>query len=310
MRRSVIDVGSNSVLLLVSEMIDEIWVPIWEDTSITALGEGTKQTGLLSEEAMVRTLEAIRRFVSKAEELGCPTTRVAATMAARIATNKEEFLDRGAKQGTPITILSGDEEAQLGFEAVVNDPMFAGNSRISIVDPGGQSTELVTADREGEAWRVQFRRSYPVGSLALKSTYFPNERTSSIEILRGTSAIDNEIGLCYLPNCCGTVVVLGAAGTNLISIREKLTEWQPNLVHGAILPYEDISRAVGTLMPMSDEERSQIIGMEKGREKTIHLGALILERFLFTLRAEECLVSVRGWRHALLEKPLLESEAF
>lgn len=306
MRRSVIDVGSNSVLLLVSELRDGKWVPICEDTAITALGEGTKQTGLLSEIAMVGTLAAIHRFVDKAMELGCATTLTAATMAARIATNSDEFLGRGLDQGTPITILSGEEEAQLGFESVVNDPLFANHQRISILDPGGQSTEVVIADRRPDGWEILFKQSYPVGTLGLKSSFLPDEVVSGIQILRASSAIDAVVGTGYQPNDPGTVVVLGAAGTNLVSIRDGLAEWQPEKVHGARLDFERISNEVGRLMPLTDQARAAIIGMEPGREKTIHVGALLLERFLFALRAEDCLVSVRGWRHALLEKGGLE----
>jgi exopolyphosphatase/guanosine-5'-triphosphate,3'-diphosphate pyrophosphatase len=302
MRRSVIDVGSNSVLLLVSELRGGIWTPIFDDTAITALGEGTKQTGLLSDEAITRTLSAVKGFVNKAIELGCPTTLTAATMAARIATNSSEFLNFAEKQGTPVVILSGEQEAQLGFESVVGDPTFATFPRISILDPGGQSTEVVVADRTGTGWNILFKQSYPVGTLGLKSTYLNEERVSGIEILRVSSAIDSVIAELIPPQEPGIVVALGAAGTNLVSIRDGLAEWQPEKVHGQTLDFETISNFVGTLMPMCDSERAAIVGMEPGREKTIHVGALLLERFLFALRGEECFVSVRGWRHALLEK--------
>lgn len=306
MRRAAIDVGSNSVLLLVSEEQEGHWVPISEQTEVTALGEGTKQTGVLSEEAMVRTLDAVKRFSDHAHELGAQEVRIAATMAARIAENREDFLQRAQKQNTPIFILTGEQEAQLGFEAVVNDPIFSGYDRISIIDPGGHSTELVTADPQGSTWNILYKRSFPVGTLSLRSTFFPNERSGGLEVLRGSASIDETIGLCYRQNACGVVVALGAAGTNLISIRDGLATWMPEKVHGSELQYEEISKYVGSLMPMSDEERANILGMEKGREKTIHLGALVLERFLFSLRAESCFVSIRGWRYALLEKASLD----
>ena len=302
MRRSVIDVGSNSVLLLVSELREGTWFPICEETAITALGEGTKLTGLLSEPAMTRTLAAVKKFSDLAITFGVSDTIIGATMAARIATNSEEFLSLAAYQGTPIVVLSGELEAELGFAAVVDDPVFSGHSRISIVDPGGQSTEVVIADRIDSGWKTLFKESYSVGTLGLKSGYMPDERVSGIQVLRASGAIDDTIGMLFQPNDPGVVVVLGAAGTNLVSIRDQLAVWQPDRVHGSSLSFEEISNAVGQLMPLADPERAAIVGMEPGREKTIHVGALLLERFLFALRAEDCLVSVRGWRHALLEK--------
>lgn len=302
MRRAVIDVGSNSALLLVSEYQDGTWVPILEDTEITALGEGTKQTGVLSERGMADTLSAIHRFSERARSNGVKKVYAGATMAARIASNTSEFQARARAQGTPVQIISGDEEAQLGFEAIVNDPMFAESDRVSIVDPGGQSTELVTATRTNSGWSIDFRRSYPIGTLGLKSTHFGTEQVDGLSLLRASGSVDDLIGVCYRPGQCGEVVVLGAAGTNLVSVRDRLETWQPDIVHGSTLLYEEISKAVGWMMPMSDSERRAIPGLEKGREKTIHIGAFVLERFLFALRAESCRVSVRGWRHALLAK--------
>lgn len=299
-RRAVIDVGSNSVLLTVSEASTDGWQQIYEDTAVTALGEGTKATGLLGERGISTSLEAIARFFSIAQSLGASVV-AAATMAARIATNTPHFLTRGKAQGTPISILSGDDEAQLGFDSVASDPLFSNYDRLSIVDPGGQSTEIITADRVNHSFAVGFRKSFPIGTLGLKSTLLPQESIDSMSVLRATSKIDDLIGLRYRPHQCGHVVVLGATGTNLISIREGLTKWEPERVHGAWLDYEEVSKSLGWMMGMTDEERSKIVGMEPGREKTIHLGALILERFLFALAAEGCSVSVRGWRHALLE---------
>lgn len=307
MRRAVLDVGSNSVLLLVAEELEGIWTPILERTSVTALGEGTKETGVLSEDAMTRTLAAIAEFAGDARDLGATEVRIGVTMAARIAQNRQDFIDRAAAQGTPLRVLTGIEEAQLGFESIVSDPIFATADRVSIVDPGGHSTELVTADRTAQGWEVHYRNSFPIGTLAMKSTCLPNEQSDGLAVLRATAELDDCIGLCYRPNSCGEVAVLGAAGTNLITIREAMPDWDPDAVHGQVLTYEEVSRSVGHLMPLTDAERAAIVGMEKGREKTIHLGALILERFLFALRAEYCRVSVRGWRHALLEKESWDS---
>lgn len=302
MRKAVIDVGSNSVLLVVEEKTADGWKVLHESTHVTALGEGTKATGLLGEAGLSATLEALREMYGIARDHGVDSIVAAATMAARIAKNTPEFLRRADEQGTPVVVLSGEDEAELGFHAVADDPTFRDHPRISIVDPGGHSTELLTADRTAEGWDIRFRRSYPIGTLGLKSTVLPDESSSIPQVLNAVEQIDDTIGMIYLPRQCGHVVVLGATGTNLISIRETMESWQPERVHGQWLDYEEISRTVGWMMPMTDAERAQIVGIEPGREKTLPAGALILERFLQCLRALGCSVSVRGWRHALLER--------
>ena len=127
------------------------------------------------------------------------------------------------------------------------------------------------------------------------------ERPDARALLTATAEIDSAIGLSFRPGEVGRVVVLGATGTNLVTIRDGITEWDPQRVHGSWLDYEEVSKAVGWLSSLSEAERRAIPGMEPGREGTIHAGALILERFLFALRVLGCSVSVRGWRHALFE---------
>ena len=300
MRKAVIDVGSNSVLLLVEERTAGGWEFVDEQTAVTALGEGTKTTGLLGEPGVTATLEALRAMFERARELGVSDIRAAATMAARIASNTPEFLARCDQQRTPVEVLSGEDEARLGFEAVAGDPMFRRFDRISIIDPGGHSTELVTASHTGGRWVIEFEKSFPVGTLGLKSQVLVDESPGPMQILAAIERID-QILADVPPENAGVAVVLGATGTNLISIRERLLTWQPEKVHGAYLLFEEISRAAGWMMALTDRERAEIPGMERGRERTLHIGALILERFLQALKSEGCYVSVRGWRYAMLE---------
>jgi exopolyphosphatase / guanosine-5'-triphosphate,3'-diphosphate pyrophosphatase len=268
---------------------------------VTALGEGARASGRLAPERMDATLAALKEAFAAAERLGARRVVAAATMAVRIATNAEEFLERAHAQGTPVQVLSGDREAQLGFESVANDPQFGSETRLSIVDVGGHSTEIATASRIETGWSVELRRSYALGTLALRGAVLAAEAPTPPDVLRAVAEIDDAIGLAYLPGRCGRVVALGATGTNLVTIREEMTEWDPERVHGAYLDYEDVGKAAGWMMRMTDAERAAIVGIEPGRERSIHIGALLLERFLHALRAEGCSVSVRGWRHALLE---------
>lgn len=295
MRVAVVDVGSNSVLTTVLDG----WEVVFERSAVTGLGEGTRASGVLSEAAMARTLAALRSGFDAAKECGAERVAARATMAARIASNTAAFLERCREQGTPVEVLSGEDEARFGLLAVVEDPAFASDGRLSMVDVGGHSTELATADRAPGGWRSTFERSYPVGTLALRGGPLSDETLGPSDLLRGASLVDEAIGLAYRPSECGTVVALGATATNLVAIRERMAEWDPERVHGATLEYEEVGRAAGWLSAMTDRERAAVPGMEPGRETTMHLGALILERFLFALRAESCRVSTRGWRHAL-----------
>jgi exopolyphosphatase/guanosine-5'-triphosphate,3'-diphosphate pyrophosphatase len=306
-RRAVVDVGSNSVLLTVEERRADGWASIRDTSRVTGLGERARQSGVLHPEAMRRTLQAIREAFRTARELGAAEIVAAGTMALRIAANRDEFLDMAAAQGTPVRVLSGEEEAKLGFLCVASDPSFGRCLGLSVVDIGGHSTEMSVAERPAEAheWTVLLQESVTIGTLTLIGGPLRGESPAVSELLKASADVDDAIGVRLLPGKCGEVVVIGAAGTNLASIRDRLTAWDPSRVHGATLMYEEVSRFASSLSELSLAERAALPGIESGREGTIHAGALILERCLFALGAESCQVSVRGWRHALLERDAL-----
>lgn len=298
MRNAVVDVGSNSVLLTVMEDGQTLM----ETSAVTGLGKSTKESGRLAAEPMAATLLALRNAFEAAHILGA-RAEAFGTMALRIAGNAAEFLRECESQGTPVSVLSGDDEARLGLLSVALDPQFSGSHPLSIVDVGGHSTEIVTAFPDPSApdgWRTTFRRSHAIGTLGLRGGTLAKQVLGPQEMLTASSEIDQIFEFAYEPGECGTVVALGATATNLVTIREKMTEWDPVRVHGAAILYEEVSRAAGWLGAMTDAERAAVPGMEKGRETTMHIGALILERALYALRAEQCLATVRGWRHALL----------
>lgn len=303
MKRAAIDIGSNSVLLLVAEHREDGWQPVFESSDVTGLGVGTKETGLLGESGMEHTLVALKHFFAKARELGATDVRAAATMACRLASNTATFQEQAATQGTPFEVLSGEDEARYGFLAVAEDPTFAAYPVKSIVDVGGQSTEIVISEGSVQT----FARSFPVGTLGLRGELerdgaSPEGRLSGPEVLGTSRAVDDTFGFSSRPGQAGVAIALGATGTNLVTIRERMTSWEPERVHGQWLDYEEVGRAVGWLCGMTDTERASVPGIEKGRERSLHLGALILERGLFALKVEGCFVSIRGWRHAWLER--------
>jgi len=308
MVKAVIDVGSNSVLLLVAEKRGEDWNPLFETTAVTALGEGTRTTGKLSERGINDTLAALEQAYAHAKGQGAEEIIAAITMAGRLAANTGDFLRQAREQGTPVAVLSAEDEAELGFRAVAEDPLFANLNRVSVIDVGGHSTELVTGVAHNGGWNLESRDSFAIGTLGLRETVMADEAAGHGAVVRASRMIDDAIGLNYLPGRAGEAVSLGATGVNLASIRAGM-EWDATRWHGAELEFEEVSRATGWLCAMTDEQRAAVPGIEPGRERTLHLGALILERFMHALMVDRCLVSARGWRYALLSHPAKSLEA-
>jgi exopolyphosphatase/guanosine-5'-triphosphate,3'-diphosphate pyrophosphatase len=298
-KRAVIDVGSNSLLLVVAEWDGQKWNDLLETSEVTGLGTGTRETGLLSEQGIQTCLAALRRAWDAAKDFKV-VPKTAATMAVRIAKNAHVLIDRAQQQGTPVSVLSGDEEARLGMKCVYTDPLFASEPRLTVIDVGGHSTEIITTVADGDHNRTVFRRSFPVGTLSLNSLSPECERASGPDLLRASAEIDDVFGMRYLKGQAGLTVALGASATNLVSIRDEVVPWIPSRVHGAYLDFEEISKFAGMLGRLSIAERAELTGIEPGREHTIHIGALILERALQCVHGLGARVSTKGWRHALL----------
>lgn len=309
MRHAVIDVGSNSVLLLVAERQGEHWRPLFEMSRVTALGQGMGPHRELQDQPVSETLAALRDFFNQArEQYGADEIQAGGTMALRLATNPEKLLHAATAQKTPITVISGEREAELGFLAVAEDPLWRqeldSNPRLTIIDVGGHSTEIRTALQTSSGWEVLYEQSFTLGALGLREQVLSEPAPDLRARLRAVTAIDEVIGMEYLPGQAGLCIALGATGTNLITMRDEMRKWQPDRVHGQWLDYEDVSKAVGRLCDLDDAGRAKLVGLERGRERTIHVGALILERCLQAIHVLGCRVSVRGWRHAALEHGL------
>jgi len=158
MRVGVVDIGTNSMRLLVTDGVEDVgrWV------EVTGLGEGVDETGVLSEVAMDRTLIALEEFGDRMDSLDVEARAAIATSASRDASNREEFLDRAEKVlGVRPTLISGIEEARYGFSGATRN--WDGPPPWVVSDIGGGSTEIVSEVAQA---------SIDIGSVRLTERWF------------------------------------------------------------------------------------------------------------------------------------------
>ncbi len=308
MRKAIVDIGSNSVLLLIAEKKDGAWQTIYNDYFMTRLGYQVKTTGILQQDKIDDTLRVLRIYLEKAKEYGLDSMSCAATMAVRMAENREEFLVKAEKQGTPVRVLSGEEEAAYGFLCIANDIILKDADTIAMIDPGAQSTELVIAKDNGgdrseiSNWDVMFSYSFPVGLLGLLDEINHVECPSDEDLNLLRCNIDNVLATKQIPKIPVNAITLGSPGTDMAMIQEKQADYNHLLMHGKILDRRFIRDMVHDLSSQTLVERRGIVGMPPGREGAVHIGALILERFLNAVSADKCYVTPKGWRYALLDE--------
>ena len=300
MRVGVLDIGSNSVLLLVGERAGAGWRIVTDQTRITRLGEGFGAARRLQPEAIERTLQAVDEYLAHCRALQVERIVAAATAVVREAVNPDAIL-QPLRERLPdyavLRVLSEADEARLSYLSVaLDETLGVGAAQLAVLDIGGGSVEVAL----GRGAQVQAWRSFPVGAGRVREAYRPSDPPSPREVLAATRALDEAFApLRELPQP-DRVVSIGGTGVNLATLALGLTAFDPAPVHGVWFGDETPAALLERLLRLCDTERCALPGIEPDRAPLLHVGALILERALFALRREEVQISTRGLRYGIL----------
>jgi exopolyphosphatase/guanosine-5'-triphosphate,3'-diphosphate pyrophosphatase len=287
---AAIDCGTNSTRLLV---VDDEGRPLERLMRITRLGQGVDATGELREDAIERTLTVLRDYREVTDALGVDAGRLAATSAARDASNGPVFLAAaGLAAGFEAELLTGEEEGRLSFSGATSD-LDGPLEWAIVVDIGGGSTELVVLiDGDVRAHSMQ------LGCVRLTERALPTEPVTPEALARASAMVDEVIDAAFeaIPELAGERsdrLVVGLAGTvsTLAMLDLHLPVYDEAAVHHHWLSLDAIRLWRATLASDTIAARSERPGMVPGREDVIVAGVLILERVVDRLGASGCLSS-------------------
>lgn len=305
MRRAVIDIGTNSVKLLVADVDETGVTPIHETAEQTRLGRGFYETHLLQPEALADTARAVAGFVQQARKLGATAPRIFATSAARDARNPEALLavvDQAG--GLNVEIISGELEAEWAFRGVTSDPQFA-RQPLLLLDVGGGSTEFIL----GQGDHKHFRHSFALGAVRLMET-IPHNEPPRVEELAATRALlrtflatqvapQLELALAR-ERSQGELLLVGTGGSAsvLASMETGLGKFDRRKIEAARLGVEQVRAWVDRLWRLPLAERRKIPGLPPPRADVMLTGAAIYEAVMEHFRFAELRVTTRGLRFA------------
>lgn len=288
MKVAAVDIGTNSMRLLVVHQVGDGLVELGRYERVTGLGRGVDATGELSKEAMDRTLLALAEFGGRMREMGVERRRAVATSASRDAGNREEFFDRAELAlGVRPEMISGDEEANLAFVGATSRTVEAGPHLPGphlVVDIGGGSTEFVTVDRG---------RSFDIGSVRLTDRVL-TDRPAPPDQVGAARAMVAEMFLPVTP-FVGTVI--GVAGTWTSLARVQHGDSNPSPLSNWRLSLGDIGGLVERLSGLTEEQTAALPGLDPARAPVILAGAIIAEGATTAVVAESVVVS----QHDLLD---------
>ncbi len=299
---AIIDIGSNSVRMVVYHALKRVPLPLFNEKYMCALGKGLARTGKLNPDGVKQAESAIARFLVMANRLQVASLDIIATAAVRDASNGADFV-RGLEKthGINITVISGEREAELAAKAVLSS--FHEPFGIS-ADLGGGSMELATVERS----LVGERASCHLGSLRILDTT-DGKREKMEELIKSELKT-----IPWLKEAApASIYAIGGGFRTLAKLHMKKTGYPLDLVH----EYHMNRRAVGQmrerLLELSAEELKTLPGISEKRAATIVPTAMVLHQLLSVTGAPEVRFSVSGIREGfffdLLEAKIQKEDA-
>ncbi len=296
---AVVDVGSNSIRLVVYDDLSRAPSARFNEKSLVALGDGLGEDGNFTDETIERALAAMRRFKSITAAMGVTRVDVIATEAARRAGNGADFLGAITREtGWTPRLLTGDEEATHAALGVISGFF---QPRGFVGDIGGGSLEIaeVLGDRVGDR-----KVSMPLGALPVRALMRD-------DIDRAQAHVDDVLDTSLPPLLTDpTFYAVGGGWRALARIHMAMHDWPVGVVHGYRLPAPDVAKLAKSISRMPPEEIAQLPDVPSRRTDTLAASALVMWRVLKRLKPDHVVFSALGLREGWLFARLDEDEKF
>ncbi|MFN0156746.1 MAG: Ppx/GppA family phosphatase [Bacteroidota bacterium] len=296
MNIAVIDIGTNTVLLLVASIDSHGHIePLVYEQRAPRLGKGVDEHKRLHPDSMLQVVGVLEEYQKIIHQHTIDATVVCGTSAVRDATNKEEFIALVKQRvGFDIEVLSGDDEALWTYRGAISGVPDIQSA--TVVDIGGGSTEITV----GDAASIRQRVSLDIGSVRLTERFFKHDPPTHPELEKAIEIIENELAKAGRFGFEGTTLI-GVAGTAtaLAILDQGLREFDLPSVVNYRLKVDNVYGLLRTLRSMSSEKILELSRVMEGRADIITAGVLILREVMVHFKFKELIVSERGVRYGL-----------
>ena len=307
-----IDIGTNTIRLLVTDTSDTTHRELYSGRTITRLGQELERTGMLAPEAQERSLKAIGAFSQVIAGLSVDRIAAVGTSALRNAANAAEFIAAVRRRtGIEVSVIAGDDEAKLTLLGVrralspgkggAEDPL----ASALVVDIGGGSTELIATSHGN----VEIVTSIPLGAVYLTERFLRSDPPLRAEMDDLRRIVSTELDAWerkslrargVRPSTFATVAGTAGTITTLAAMDQALTEYDPARINGYTLSRASLDRLVNLLSVSTLDARRQLAGLEAGREDIILAGAVVAQEIMDRCGARQMLVSDWGLREGIV----------
>ena len=272
MKYAAIDIGTNSVRLLIAEEHGLTLSSVQRELKTTRLGAGLMQTGVLSQSGKQKTLEAILEFIKLARQQSVAKTMIFATSALREATDGETFAIYLAQHTElPVHILSAEKEAAYSYQGAASclpelkDP--------AVFDLGGGSCEFAWRDGDLLRWF-----SVKLGAVYLTDTFFLHDPPTAEEVKRAKDYI-RAVLAGRVPRG-KSLAGVGGTVTSLAAMAQELVRYDPERVHGFVLTAKTVKTLLATLLAVNTKDRQALPGIQLDRSAILPAGTIVVDVLL------------------------------
>jgi exopolyphosphatase/guanosine-5'-triphosphate,3'-diphosphate pyrophosphatase len=295
-----IDIGTNTVLLLIAEVesAQNLFTPLLNEYRMPRIGKGLSFGESISDEKIDELLSVITEYDKIIKDYNCKEVIISATNAFRIASNANAIINLIKEiLGYNVNVITGEEEAEYGFLGATSG--MSNFSSALVIDIGGGSTEIIYGERK----KMKFRKSFQIGSVSGTENYLIN----SPPTLEEANNLRNEIHQIFteLENKFVPDVSIAIAGTptTLACMKQDLKEYDDLHVEGSYLSANDMHSLINDLIKLNSYKIRERYGkVMQGREDIILAGAIILSELMKLMNLDEVRVSSRGIRYGAVAK--------
>ena len=282
---AVIDCGTNSTRLLIRAGS----VTLERRQVTTRLGRATDRTGRLDSDGVARTLEVLAEYRDVVEAHGARRVRAVATQAVREATDGHEFVARATEVlGTPLEVLSGEEEGRLAFVGATSEADEA-DGPFLVLDIGGGSTELSVGTTTCEG-----SMSIPLGSVRITEQQLASDPPAPEELSNAFALVDAYLDdvLREMPAVrdAGTLLGTGGTITTVAAVEIGLAVYDRDVIHRFVLTRAAAEDVFRTLATERLADRVHNPGLPSDRADIIVGGCCVLLAIMRRLDFKECVV--------------------
>ncbi|CAM3349128.1 exopolyphosphatase [Thalassospira profundimaris] len=294
-RIAIIDVGSNSVRLVIFDGMTRAPMPIFNEKVMCGLGRDPENTGRLNPEGVELAVVAMHRFAKLLRAMKVTHVDVLATAAVRAASDGKEFCDRVASEtGLTVKVIDGLEEARLSALGIISgDPMASG----IMGDIGGGSLELVLLD-QGE---IKKRVSLPLGAMRLHTVFGSDRARLTAEINQHLDTVD------WLAEGKGQqLYAVGGSWRSIAKLFIAQENYPISVVHNLAMPQSEMAELTHIISQQSRVSLEKIGGVSKRRIDSLPHASLVMNMLMTRMKPKEVVFSGHGLREGWMYEVLPE----